>query len=417
MLNTTYLPIDRIRIDKDIEQLFPVEEEDLQTLRESIAQAGILVPLLVKQDPDQDGRHLLLSGHCRLRIARELGLTVVPCRLVAGAIQEITAIYDNVYRRQLPAAKVKQHRKEAESKLTAYQRPNVQQAIQAYFLQLLEDSPLPDAQRLIEALWQKFKHRVKPDDWRKYLSTLPDALDKTVASAQVDRQETEAKLAEAKRQLAELQERLADADCQIFELKKQLKRATTDEAVKELQKDLDEAHRHRVDFSKKLAKANTELDTLKEQLEWKTKRLQVLEQQAEILTKNERYWREQWEAALNRLIDPELVGRDLVHIVDTLEHLREMVEMAETWPEAVLITMRNGLQACEEEFAKLRALYESHAGTGERAVPGNGATDHEAAEAGPEPGDAEAPPVSPARPRRRAARARRADAASEAGLL
>src|SRR4051794_31761325 len=54
---------------------------DLRDLLESLAEVGLLHPLLVLP-ADDDGHHQLLAGYRRLRAARQLGWEEVPARIV-----------------------------------------------------------------------------------------------------------------------------------------------------------------------------------------------------------------------------------------------------------------------------------------------------------------------------------------------
>lgn len=65
------MPVELLRPDPLIEQLH--EPSDDALLRDSIAVDGIIEPLIVRPDMT------VISGHRRLRIARGLGLTHVPC--------------------------------------------------------------------------------------------------------------------------------------------------------------------------------------------------------------------------------------------------------------------------------------------------------------------------------------------------
>lgn len=72
--------------------------DEYATLRDSIAEYGIITPLVVTQD------NVLIAGHQRLRVAQELGLDTVPCvvRQVASDTElELLLIEDNVRRRHL----------------------------------------------------------------------------------------------------------------------------------------------------------------------------------------------------------------------------------------------------------------------------------------------------------------------------
>lgn len=72
--------------------------DEYAVLRDSIAEHGIITPLVVTQD------NVLIAGHQRLRVAQELGLDTVPCvvRQVANDTElELLLIEDNVRRRHL----------------------------------------------------------------------------------------------------------------------------------------------------------------------------------------------------------------------------------------------------------------------------------------------------------------------------
>jgi ParB/RepB/Spo0J family partition protein len=78
-------------------------EDSLMELTEDIEERGILVPLLVA--PNVDGTYTLVGGERRLRAAREIGLSVVPVRVLKdlGSEEDIytVAIADNVQRENL----------------------------------------------------------------------------------------------------------------------------------------------------------------------------------------------------------------------------------------------------------------------------------------------------------------------------
>lgn len=81
------------------ESLFPEEDGDrLDKLSEDIGERGITTPLIAKKDGT------LLAGHNRLRIARQLNLSVIPVRYLETEISEheelLYVIKDNLLRRQ-----------------------------------------------------------------------------------------------------------------------------------------------------------------------------------------------------------------------------------------------------------------------------------------------------------------------------
>lgn len=57
-------------------------EEELDSLKDSIARLGIMVPLIVYPDPQKSGHFVLLDGERRLRCATELGHPKVPANII-----------------------------------------------------------------------------------------------------------------------------------------------------------------------------------------------------------------------------------------------------------------------------------------------------------------------------------------------
>lgn len=80
------------------------EKEELENLKASIKEHGILQPLVVTQK--DDGRYELIAGERRLRSSREVGLEVVPV-VVRGAMRDQQklelALIENIQRQELNA--------------------------------------------------------------------------------------------------------------------------------------------------------------------------------------------------------------------------------------------------------------------------------------------------------------------------
>ena len=92
-----------MEIDRNPEQprrLF--DEEALQSLADSIREAGILQPLLVVEEM---GRYRIIAGERRFRAARLAGLTTVPCivRSMSQQEQMEAALIENIQREDLNA--------------------------------------------------------------------------------------------------------------------------------------------------------------------------------------------------------------------------------------------------------------------------------------------------------------------------
>lgn len=58
-------------------------DESLDILRTSIQEVGVLVPLIVYEDPSNEGEYILMDGERRWRSALDLGLRAVPASVIA----------------------------------------------------------------------------------------------------------------------------------------------------------------------------------------------------------------------------------------------------------------------------------------------------------------------------------------------
>ncbi len=96
------IPVDRIRPNPNQpRQRF--DEAALDELAASIAEHGILQPLVVSEDPDGGG-YVLIAGERRLRAAKKAGRTTVPAVIrerAEGAAELEIALVENLQRRDL----------------------------------------------------------------------------------------------------------------------------------------------------------------------------------------------------------------------------------------------------------------------------------------------------------------------------
>ena len=65
------------------------DDEDYVRLRDAIAGQGQSTPILVRPHPDRDGRYMIVYGHRRARVARELGR---PVRAVIKNVEDIAHV-------------------------------------------------------------------------------------------------------------------------------------------------------------------------------------------------------------------------------------------------------------------------------------------------------------------------------------
>ena len=94
------VPIDLIRPNPE-QPRRAFDPETISALAESIAEAGVIQPLIVR--PLADGRYELIAGERRWRAAREAGLDAVPAmvRDEDSALRMQTALIENVAREDL----------------------------------------------------------------------------------------------------------------------------------------------------------------------------------------------------------------------------------------------------------------------------------------------------------------------------
>jgi len=91
-----------IKIRKDFEELFPhIQATEFEELKNDIKERGIITALQLNQD------NILLCGHQRLRVAKELKLQSVPCtkfNITDDDDLVMHVIKDNIRRRDLSTA-------------------------------------------------------------------------------------------------------------------------------------------------------------------------------------------------------------------------------------------------------------------------------------------------------------------------
>src|SRR3954468_4190984 len=89
------LALDAIRLRENVRDL---DEAHVDTLAQSIALRGVLVPLIVR--PVDDG-HELVAGYHRIAACRKLGLTDVPVVVRKHESSSADGAAENVTRKQL----------------------------------------------------------------------------------------------------------------------------------------------------------------------------------------------------------------------------------------------------------------------------------------------------------------------------
>src|SRR3989344_7583672 len=73
-LNVVYVPIDTLRPAEKNPRVW--SKEAIEQLKESITRHGVVDPLLANSAPGREG--VVIGGHMRLKVLKELGFTDVP---------------------------------------------------------------------------------------------------------------------------------------------------------------------------------------------------------------------------------------------------------------------------------------------------------------------------------------------------
>lgn len=93
-----------------IEQLVPYkhqarkifDDDQIASLAQTIREHGIRQPLTVVKCPDEDGKYQVISGERRLRAAKQVGLSKVPCIVLQDASKaNELALIENLHRTDL----------------------------------------------------------------------------------------------------------------------------------------------------------------------------------------------------------------------------------------------------------------------------------------------------------------------------
>jgi ParB/RepB/Spo0J family partition protein len=95
------VPINAVRVLEQHRRHF--DEKKIKELAGSIAKAGVLQPLLMRQDPEDPALYILVAGERRLRAAKLAGRETVPARVGAWTEEEAAEIqaFENLHRADL----------------------------------------------------------------------------------------------------------------------------------------------------------------------------------------------------------------------------------------------------------------------------------------------------------------------------
>ena len=159
-----YIKLDLLQEKEEYKELFaPLSDSELRDLRESIREGGIVDPLLV--DKDGEGFYVILAGHHRRMIARELGLEPVPCQQAETVAEIVAALFNNAARRQM----TEEERQEANRKQNQVED------------RLYEEKLIPE-------IWERYKAgNVDREFVDNFVGKSPEAQEKMLAELCIER--------------------------------------------------------------------------------------------------------------------------------------------------------------------------------------------------------------------------------------
>ena len=161
-METIVLPLSLIIINPDYAAAFPpMPDGEYQLLKEDIRRSAMHTPIIVcPTTPLPHGHeqtYTVLAGHNRYKIHQELRKTTIRASVAVTAEEKVSALFDNIYRRQLDKAAVTKYRlKEAEI------RRGMQERIIPSLLEVYNTFD-PDMQNLIISLSEEEQERLVED--------------------------------------------------------------------------------------------------------------------------------------------------------------------------------------------------------------------------------------------------------------
>jgi ParB-like chromosome segregation protein Spo0J len=347
---TVWLPVSQILTLPEYAAIFPpLAEDERAQLSHSIAQFGILTPLLLARRPQG---YVVLDGHHRLEIARQSGLPYVPAIVARDAREELEFLYaGNLQRRHLTP-------EQRQRILAEYQAKCEEWGHTKHTGSAGEKDIWPEVlQRLtVEHGLEAFKRAVTA------LSTADPARYKAVCTqlraVVAEDMEMARRLDEAQKLCTKLL-RERDTLREAVEYYEQAGAAASAEhesaAVKHLQKELADKTRQLADFSQKLKAAADENARLQEDLQRAKEREENLEKCEIPLLTSQLQAVEGENAQLRGLLDTRAKTIDLLtSLLHTLQELERLLDhTVEPWP--------------KEQCGEVLALYEQCCAVWERA--------------------------------------------------
>jgi len=272
-----YIDINLLHENTEYKNFFtPLTGSEYNDLKESIAEAGILNNIIVEENGNG---YVILSGHHRKAIARELGINSILCSLAETPEEKTSALLDNASRRQLTETQRKEYLRNKSTLINSfYQKGLIPEIYDLFTGNKLDKNALrilynkkPNAQKDLlatlsatikvpPAVVEKHKEEIKKVE-QKYdelLSTEREKLQNTKDAMEKAKHD----LVTGKEEMKELREKITDLVDQLEDKKGKLSKTIEDKYKKEIKELQDE----RITREHARKEKEDEIEQLKEQI-------------------------------------------------------------------------------------------------------------------------------------------------------
>ncbi|MBW6486025.1 MAG: ParB N-terminal domain-containing protein [Syntrophobacterales bacterium] len=221
--------ISRDKIHTDPANPFPpLSEQQYNELYSSIKEHGIIEPLIVAKDHDNEPTYVAVAGNHRLKIAEELGIPELQCMVIEA--DELEAAYDTeLYRRALTSeerkfyakkireiTKQKHEEKIKDSLIEELYQLYAQGEISSVEVRLFCGLPKEDQQKLYETMQTRFATKPEP-----VVTSMTEQDVQTQQKAQEQEKAHQEEIEKAKQKQAQLEARMKALDAEKREAERE----------------------------------------------------------------------------------------------------------------------------------------------------------------------------------------------------
>ena len=377
-----YIKLDLLQEKEEYKELFaPLSESEFADLRESIREGGIVDPLLV--DKDGENFYVILAGHHRRMIARELGMEAAPCQLAETVAEIVAALFNNTARRQMTEeqrqeANRKQNRVEDE----LYQEKLIPEVWERYkegkvdreFIDNFVGKSILAQQRMLAELCvervvvpqdvlERLEERAKEiDEMRKAHETQLGELQAKLATAETERDRVAAELKLQKEKVDEIQER-ADEVIAEYDVKKE---EVTKKMHEELQDEIANAKKEREERIAAVKGKDKEIAELEDEIVFLKSKNDGFESAAGLWQNEAARVRELYHSTVDRYSSPALMDGELKLCLGRMQSLIEWskehawdpkaLPMLEKYDKAIRLTLQKLIECVKSHQKPLESL-------------------------------------------------------------